>query len=105
FGDFVRDFAPPRDQIIVAERAGRMLGSIAVKGLPRAAAQLRFLFVEPDARGLGLGRRLVHQVIEHARANRERRIVLDTASDLAAARALYTEHVFRRTVTGDAAFL
>ncbi len=105
FGDFVRDFAPPRDQIVVADRAGRMLGSIAVKGLAHATAQLRFLFVEPDARRLGLGHRLVRHVIEHARANAERRIVLDTASDLAAARALYREHGFRRTATAAAAFL
>jgi ribosomal protein S18 acetylase RimI-like enzyme len=99
FGDFVADFAPPRDRIFIAERAGRFAGSIASKGLPDATAQLRFLLVEPDARGLGLGRRLVRSVVDHARRSGERRIVLDTASDLAAARALYAAHGFRKTAS------
>jgi len=96
FGDFMRAFAPPRDRIFIAERGGRFLGSIAVKGLPKATAQLRFLIVEREARGLGLGRRLVKGVLDHARASGERRIVLDTASDLAAARGLYAAHGFRK---------
>jgi ribosomal protein S18 acetylase RimI-like enzyme len=99
FGEFLAGFSPPRDRVFVAERAGRFIGSIASKGLPDATAQLRFLLVEADARGRGLGRRLVRSVIGHARRCRERRIVLDTASDLAAARALYAAHGFRRTAS------
>lgn len=102
FADFVASFAPPRDRIFIAERAGRFAGSIASKGLPGATAQLRFLLVEPDARGRGLGRRLVRRVIDHARRSGDRRIVLDTASDLAAARALYAEHGFRKIASVDA---
>ncbi|HEX8115541.1 MAG TPA: GNAT family N-acetyltransferase, partial [Kofleriaceae bacterium] len=90
-------FSPPRDRIFIAERAGRFIGSIASKGLPDATAQLRFLIVEADARGHGLGRRLVRSVIDHARRMGERRIVLDTASDLTAARALYADHGFHLT--------
>jgi len=103
FGEFVAGFAPPRDRIFIAERAGRFVGSIASKGLPDATAQLRFLLVEHEARGRGLGRRLVRGVLDHARRCGDRRIVLDTASDLAAARALYAAHGFRRTasVTGE----
>lgn len=102
FGDFVADFAPPRDRIFIADRGGRFAGSIASKGLPGATAQLRFLLVEPEARGQGLGRRLVRAVVDHARRSGERRIVLETASDLAAARALYAEHGFRRTASTSA---
>jgi DNA-binding MarR family transcriptional regulator/predicted GNAT family acetyltransferase len=103
FGEFVADFAPPRDRIFVAEQEGQFVGSIASKGLPGRIAQLRFLLVEEAARGRGLGRRLVRRVIEHARRSGDRRIVLDTASDLAAARALYAAHGFRKTasVTGE----
>lgn len=96
FDEFLRSFAPPRDRIFIAERGGRFIGSIAVKGLPDATAQLRFLLVEREARGLGLGRRLVRRVLDHAKALGERRIVLDTADDLAAARALYAAHGFRK---------
>jgi DNA-binding MarR family transcriptional regulator/GNAT superfamily N-acetyltransferase len=96
FGELMQEFSPPRDRIFVAERGGRFLGSIAVKGRPDATAQLRFLIVERWARGLGLGRRLVRRVLDHARALGERKIVLDTASDLDAARALYAAHGFRK---------
>jgi DNA-binding MarR family transcriptional regulator/GNAT superfamily N-acetyltransferase len=99
FGEFLSGFAPPRDRIFVAVRGDRFLGSIAVKGRPEATSQLRFLLVEAEARGRGLGRRLVRSVIDHARRSGERRIVLDTASDLAAARALYAAHGFQRTAS------
>jgi DNA-binding MarR family transcriptional regulator/GNAT superfamily N-acetyltransferase len=99
FGELMQGFSPPRDRIFVAERGGQFLGSIAVKGRPEATAQLRFLIVERGARGLGLGRRLVRRVLEHARGNGERKIVLDTASDLDAARALYAAHGFRKVAS------
>jgi DNA-binding MarR family transcriptional regulator/ribosomal protein S18 acetylase RimI-like enzyme len=99
FADFLAAWAPPRDRLFIAERAGRFVGSIASKGLPDATAQLRFLLVEADARGHGLGRRLVRSMIAHARRIGERRIVLDTASDLTAARALYAGHGFRLTAS------
>ncbi|APR80202.1 Acetyltransferase [Minicystis rosea] len=95
FAKFLKPFSPPRDRIFVADRGGHLLGSIAMKGLAGATAQLRFLLVEPEARGIGLGRRLVRTAIDHARASGERRVVLETASDLDAARALYAAHGFR----------
>lgn len=96
FASFVKDLSPRRDRIIVAERAGCMLGSVAMKGLARRTTQLRFLLVEPAARGQGVGRNLVQAVVDHARACNERRIILDTASDLDAARALYESFGFRK---------
>jgi DNA-binding MarR family transcriptional regulator/GNAT superfamily N-acetyltransferase len=103
FGDFMATFSPPRDRIFVAERDRRFVGSVAVKGLPDATAQLRFLLVERSARGHGLGRRLVQRVLDHARSSGDRRIVLETASDLDAARSLYAMHGFRnvRSVAGE----
>jgi DNA-binding MarR family transcriptional regulator/GNAT superfamily N-acetyltransferase len=97
FGEFLRTLCPPRDRIWIAELGGRFAGSIAVKGLPDATAQLRFLLVEPEARGRGIGKRLVQHVLDHARAEGDRRIMLDTASDLAAARAIYAANGFHKT--------
>jgi DNA-binding MarR family transcriptional regulator len=106
FGDFLATFSPPRDRIFVAARGDRFVGSIAVKGLRDATAQLRFLLVERDARGCGLGRKLVERVLGHARGAGDRRIVLETASDLDAARALYAAHGFRKVrSTADEPFL
>jgi GNAT superfamily N-acetyltransferase len=99
FAGFLDAFAPPRDQIWIAELGGRFAGSIAVKGLPDQASQLRFLLVEPEARGRGIGKQLVQRVLDHARDHGDRRIVLDTASDLTAARAIYAAHGFQRTAS------
>jgi DNA-binding MarR family transcriptional regulator/GNAT superfamily N-acetyltransferase len=99
FGELLATFSPPRDRIWVAERGRRFVGSVAVKGLPDRTAQLRFLLVERHARGLGLGRRLAQRVLDHARAAGDRRIVLETASDLVAARALYAAYGFRKVAS------
>src|SRR5262249_11515953 len=58
-----------------------------------------FLLVEGHARGKGLGRRLVQRVVDHARSCGERRIILETASDLAAARSLYAAFGFRKVAS------
>lgn len=101
FGEFLSGLTAPRDRIFVATggSGNQFLGSIAVKGRRDATAQLRFLLVEAEARGHGLGRRLVRSVIDHARRHGDRRIVLSTASDLTAARALYASFGFQRTAS------
>lgn len=102
FADFVAKFSPARDRVWIAEVDGRFAGSIAVKGLPRATSQLRFLLVEPEARGHGVGKALVARVLDDARERGDRRVVLETASDLTAARAIYASFGFVQTESTDA---
>lgn len=89
-GRFSADFDPRRDDAWIAEHAGRIAGSVfLVRGEAAGAAKLRLLYVEPDARGLGIGGRLVDACIARARALGYRRLDLWTNDILVAARRIY----------------
>lgn len=86
---FIDNLKPKRERCWIAERDGRFLGSVFVVEKKKSTAQLRLLIVEPDARGMGLGRRLVDEVIRFSRKAGYKRIHLWTQSELTAARNIY----------------
>ncbi len=93
--DIVRNFDPTTDACWIAEKDGRNIGSVAIVRKSDDLAQLRVLIVEPEARGLGVGRRLVGECIGFAGRAGYRRITLSTYSCLTAARRIYEAAGFR----------
>jgi DNA-binding MarR family transcriptional regulator/GNAT superfamily N-acetyltransferase len=92
---FMQHYDAKRERCWIAERDGEVAGSVFLVAKSRTTAKLRLLYVEPAARGLGIGSRLVGECVRFARQAGYKKIVLWTQSELDAARRIYKQAGFR----------
>lgn len=95
--EFIEKFDPARERCWIAEMDGAPVGSVFVVRKTDEVAKLRLLIVDPRARGLGLGKRLVDECLGFAKVAGYTFMTLWTQSNLTAARGIYERAGFRLT--------
>ncbi|MGE0873089.1 MAG: GNAT family N-acetyltransferase [Burkholderiales bacterium] len=90
-------YVPPRGALLIAYVDGSAAGCAGLRPIDDASGEMKRLYVRPDCRGLGLGRRLVEAVVRSARDAGYRALRLDTLPGMATAQTLYRQLGFVET--------
>lgn len=92
---FIKNYDPKFERAWVAEKDANRVGAVFVAKQSDEIAKLRLLHVEPEARGLGIGKRLVQECVRFARQAGYQKMTLWTQSILDAARHIYKQEGFQ----------
>jgi ribosomal protein S18 acetylase RimI-like enzyme len=96
-GEFAIAYDPAKDFLAVAEDDGRIVGSVAIAHQADNGAQLRWFLVDPESRGVGIGRRLLEDAVKFCHEKGFKKVILWTISELKPAIHLYRSLGFQLT--------
>lgn len=92
---FESEYSPPSGAFLLAREKGAFVGCVGLRKLSDTVSEIKRLYVEPAARGLGLGQALVRGIVDEGKKLKYTRLVLDTLPTMLEARALYQALGFR----------
>ena len=84
-------YARPTGVVLIAREGDEAAGAVAYRMVEPGVCEMKRLYVRPAWRGSGLGRELANELIEDARGQGYRTMLLDTLASMSAARVLYRD--------------
>jgi DNA-binding MarR family transcriptional regulator/N-acetylglutamate synthase-like GNAT family acetyltransferase len=97
FYEFLQNYNPAKDRVFLATYHNRIVGAVAILGHSKYLAQLRWLLVHPDMRGIGLGKKLVEDALAFCHEKQYKQVYLLTTNQQTTAAALYKRAGFKKT--------
>jgi len=98
--EFHKNYNPGKERMWICEDAGKnnkIIGSLLLMDRGNDTAQLRYFILEPEYRGIGLGKKLMDLFVEYLKEKNYKRCYLWTTNELEAAASLYTKYGFTLT--------
>lgn len=92
--EFYKNYDPARDHVWICEHQGKIVGFILLMHRESNAAQLRYFYLEPEYRAIGLGKKLMNLYMDFLREKGYQSSYLWTTHELGSAAALYLRHGF-----------
>jgi putative acetyltransferase len=92
---FEREYSPPSGAFLLAQEKGSFVGCVGLRKLSDTVGEIKRLYVQPTARGLGLGEALVRCIVDEGKKLKYVRLVRDTLPSMLAARSLYQAFGFK----------
>jgi GNAT superfamily N-acetyltransferase len=95
--EFYKNYDSEKDRVWICEHKDKMIGFVLLMHRENNCAQLRYFYLEPEYRGIGLGKKLMELFMDFLRKNGYQSAYLWTTHELSAAASLYTRHGFELT--------